>query len=234
MLEKSHEGIPIYLPRKLEVFSITPPATSPPAKGITRMDLEPHENKQKQPMGITCPMASVLAIAVGLTRLIPHPWNLTPSGAAELFSGARLRSWHAFALPLGVRLLTDLILFPVYLPQLSKPYLYLSMLPFVYASIFINVLLGRLLSRTESPWKIGMFAVLASAQFFVVTNFGTWLGSEMYPLTPPGLLACYEAGLPFFRMTFLGDLLFSSVLFGAHAWLSRTSFPAERVPAPAK
>jgi len=166
--------------------------------------------------------------------LIPHPWNLTPSGAVELFSGARLRSWHAFALPLGVRMLTDLILFPIYRPLITKPYLYLTMLPFVYASIVINVLLGRMLSRTESPWRIGALAMLASVQFFLLTNFGTWIGSPMYPLSPAGLISCFELGLPFFRATFLSDLLFSGVLFGLHAWLARTAFPAERVPALAK
>ena len=71
--------------------------------------------------------------------------------------------------------------------------------------------------------------MIASLQFFLVTNFGVWLMWSMYPHTPTGLLGCYEAGLPFFRNQLVGDLGFAAVLFGLHAWLARTYFVQERV-----
>jgi hypothetical protein len=36
----------------------------------------------------------------------------------------------------------------------------------------------------------------------------------MYAKTVAGLVTCYAAGLPFFRHTLEGDLLYTSVMFG--------------------
>jgi hypothetical protein len=184
--------------------------------------------------GISRPLASGLAVAAGLLRLVPHPLNLTPIGALGIFAGARLRSWHAFALPLFVLAVTDVV---VWLLQGRQFPLFYAALPFVYGSFLINVLIGRLLARTESPVRIGAASLLASVQFFVVTNFGTWLTSALvpgalpsYPPTPSGLLTCYAAGVPFFGSTLSGDLLYCGVLFGLYAVLVRTVFPAERLP----
>jgi hypothetical protein len=197
------------------------------------MGQEARETDSKQPARITRPLATGLALAVGLTRLIPHPWNLSPAYAMELFSGARLRSWQAFAIPLAMRLVTDILLMPIHRLFVTELILYFTFMPFVYLSIVVNVLIGRRLTRTESPLLIGSAAVLASMQFFVVTNFGVWLGSSLYPRTLAGLVACYGAGLFYYLPTLISYLLFSAVLFGAHAWLTRTRFVAERVPEPA-
>jgi formate-dependent nitrite reductase membrane component NrfD len=42
-----------------------------------------------------------------------------------------------------------------------------------------------------------------------------------YPHTFVGLMASYTAGIPFLRNQILGDLFFSSVLFGGFALLQR-------------
>src|SRR5262249_55859843 len=64
----------------------------------------------EQPNVVTRPLASALAVAAGLIRLIPHPWNFPPVGALGLFAGARLRAWHAFALPVALMVVTDSLL----------------------------------------------------------------------------------------------------------------------------
>jgi hypothetical protein len=159
---------------------------------------------------------------------------MTPVGALGLFGGARLRSWHAYVLPLAVMACTDVIL--------GMTLYGYSFNPFVYASFLLNVCIGRLLTGTESPFKIGAASLVCSIQFFLVTNFGVWLTGGLYEHTWAGLLRCYAMGLPFFGPeaplplgffgnTLVGDLSFTAVLFGAHAILSRTAFPAERVPA---
>jgi hypothetical protein len=73
--------------------------------------------------------------------------------------------------------------------------------------------------------RVGAYSLLGSVLFFLVTNFGTWLGSSMYPQTGAGLMAAYVAGLPFFQWTVLGTLFYSTLLFGSFAWL-RTRSPA--------
>jgi len=57
--------------------------------------------------------------------------------------------------------------------------------------------------------------------FFLVTNFGAWLGSPIYPQTGAGLVAAYVAGIPFFQNTLLGTLFYSALMFGSFAALRR-------------
>ena len=44
-------------------------------------------------------------------------------------------------------------------------------------------------------------------------ELGLWAAWNMYPRTVAGLLACYEAGIPFFRHAVTGDLLFTAAMF---------------------
>jgi hypothetical protein len=177
------------------------------------------------------PLALALALGAcllaALLRLFPLEWNFAPVGALALFAGARLRGWLAFALPLALMAATDALL----TLQRSEYTLLHAGTAFVYGSFLLSVLIGRLLTRTENPGLIAAAAVGSSLQFFLVTNFGAWLALPLYPATPAGLLECYAAGLPFYRGTLAGDLLFTVALFGAHAWLSRTAFHEERVGA---
>jgi hypothetical protein len=161
-----------------------------------------------------------------------------PDPVPHTFAGARLKSWHAVAVPVAVMALSDIVLKLTLYPH-HPPFD-----PFVYASFLINVLLGRWLCRTESVSRIGLASVLASVQFFLVTNFGYWLVASSQPDSPitrdlQGLLTSYLAAIPFlnteapplgfFGNMVLGDLCFAGALFGLHAWLARTSFPRERV-----
>ena len=60
-------------------------------------------------------------------------------------------------------------------------------------------------------------ALAGSVSFFLISNFAVWAAWDMYPRTVAGLMACYEAGIPFFRHAVVGDLLFTAVMFGAPA-----------------
>ena len=171
-------------------------------------------------------LALLLVVLGTLSRLLPHPPNMTAVGAASLFSGARLRGGQALLVPLACMLVTDPILGFVYgFRSFSR------VTPFIYAAFLCNVVLGRWLAQTTRLARIGAFALLGSLQFFLLTNFGVWLvgGGHPYPRTLAGLVACYVAALPFFGRTLVGDLGYAAVLFGLHAWLSGRLFPGERV-----
>ena len=75
--------------------------------------------------------------------------------------------------------------------------------------------------------RIGGAALASAILFFVVTNFGVWLSSGMYPPTLAGLAACYVAAIPFFQNTLAGDLFFAALLFGGFA-LAERALPALR------
>ena len=160
----------------------------------------------------TRPLAVGLIVLGALTRLLPHPANMVPVGGLSLFAGARLRGWRALAVPLMMMLVTD--------PLLGG---FSFATPFVYASFLINVWIGMRLRGTESPWKIGGAAAVGATQFFLISNFGTWLGStSFYPHTLPGLMACYVAAIPFYWRTLAGDVFYSAAFFGIYALVRHT------------
>jgi hypothetical protein len=172
-------------------------------------------------------VAVTLAVAAGLLRLFPHAWNFTPMSAIGIFAGARLRGWRAFAVPLGVRIATDLILWQWKYPD-TFPFF-----PFEYLSYVACVMLGWILIRTSSPARIMGMGLIASVVFFLLSNFGAWLQlTDLYPRTYGGLLLSYEKGLPFYRGTLLGDLIYTPVLFGTFYLVTRWLDQKATVPKP--
>ncbi len=145
-----------------------------------------------------------------LSRLLPHPPNVTPVAAMALFAGCHLpdRRW-AYAAPLIAMLSTDVVLG------------FHATLPFVYAAFMLMVGLGRWLARHYAAGNILLACLSGSVLFFVLTNYGVWATQSMYPHTAAGLLECYIAALPFFHHTLLGDLFYTVLLFGAAALLLR-------------
>jgi hypothetical protein len=147
-------------------------------------------------------LLSAILIAAVL-RLVPHPPNFTPIGAMALFSGAFFgRRWLAFAAPLAAMILSDSVLG------------FYSGFWITYLAVALIVLVGWLALSKVSPLRVGGAAVASSVTFFLVSNFGTWALSGMYPHTAAGLAACYAAAIPFFQNTLAGDLFYATLLFG--------------------
>jgi hypothetical protein len=168
------------------------------------------------------PLAIGLTVLGALARMTQR-WNYAPVGAISLFAGARLRGWQAYALPIVLMAVTD--------PLLGG---YSFATPFIYASFLINVWIGSRLRSTEQPGWITAAALGGSAQFFLLSNIGTWLTpGGMYPHTFSGLGACLAAAIPFFRHTLISDLGYTAAFFGLHWLLSRTVVRSERVAATA-
>ncbi|MBZ5608081.1 MAG: hypothetical protein LAP38_07485 [Acidobacteriia bacterium] len=170
------------------------------------------------------PVALSLTVLGSLARLLPHPPNFAPVGAMSLFAGARLPVWQAYLVPLALMAITDPILGAFYgVAAFSKFQI------FMYSSFLISVWLGRRLRSTDNWSRIGAFTVLNSVQFFLVTNFGSWLWFQSYPKTASGLASCYVAAIPFFGWTLAGDVVYTAALFGLYAWLGRSVAARERV-----
>jgi hypothetical protein len=160
-----------------------------------------------------------LTVLGALLRLVPHPPNFAPIGATGLFSGARLKGWQAYLVPLIAMVLTD----PIRSAMEGHYPAYSPMTVIIYASLMIYVFLGRtLLSSSSNPLRIGLVCLLGSTQFFLITNLFIWIGSEIeYPHTFAGLIACYTEAIPFFERTVLGDLFYTAVLMTAYHFLVR-------------
>ncbi len=76
-------------------------------------------------------------------------------------------------------------------------------------TILASTLLRRVRGRRPVVVASTLFGVGASTWFFLWTNFGVWVIGDgaFYPATWAGLLACYGAGLPFYRTMLLGNLV---------------------------
>jgi len=154
-------------------------------------------------------LASMILVAA-LSRLIPHPPNLSSVTAIALFGGAYFSDKRpAFLVPLAALFLSDLVLG------------FYGHMEIVYASFMLIVCIGLWLQKNRSPLAIAGAALASSVLFFVLTNLGVWAFGSLYPMTLKGLIACYVAAIPFFRNTLQGDLLYTFLLFGGFAVLER-------------
>jgi hypothetical protein len=148
-------------------------------------------------------LLAAMILAAAASRLIPHPPNFTPIAAIALFGGAQFSSKRiAFLVPLLGLLLSDLVFgfFPI--------------TPVVYGSFALMVCMGIWMHRRHSVPRIAFAAVASAILFFILTNFGVWAIDNLYPKTVGGLVDCYIAAIPFFQNTLLGNLLYSTLLFG--------------------
>lgn len=159
-----------------------------------------------------------LLIFIGvLGRWIPHPYNFTPIAALALFGGSQIRPWYlSFLIPMGALWFSDLVLMNVTYRAFYSGFSWFGH-TWVYIGFGLVIGLGTLLKKITVKNTIG-FSLGASLIFFLTSNFGVWLGSELYPQNLNGLIACYVAGLPFFGNSILGDLCYTSLFFGSFYW----------------
>jgi hypothetical protein len=154
-------------------------------------------------------IAGGLMLAGVLLRLIPHTANFAPVGAIALFGGAVLPARLAWWLPLGIMVVSDLII------GLHDTVLF-TWLGFTLVGLY------GMLWRDVSNWhRAGLGALGGATIFYIVSNFGVWAAGNMYAHTWQGLIDCYAAGLPFFRTSLAADLTYATILFGLYALATR-------------
>ncbi|HXY04515.1 MAG TPA: DUF6580 family putative transport protein [Terriglobales bacterium] len=153
----------------------------------------------------------LLAIAV---RFMPHPWMFTPVAGSLLFFGARGPRRQIWA-PVALLIASDLLLnrFVYHYQLVSDQWVIFAW----YAAI---LWLGTRLGRNPKILTLVGSALASSISFFLITNFTSWwIGTLPYPRNLSGILMSYQLGLPFFRHSVEGDLLFTMVMFATPAML---------------
>jgi hypothetical protein len=180
------------------------------------------EPSRFKPMTLALVGLGVLAAATALLPQSFRPWNFSAIGALALFASARLGFFRGLIAVAAALVVKDVGVYYIYH---FEPY----PLSWVYFTMYA-VIGYCFLRKTESPLRIGAFTLSASFLFFVISNFVSWLEQALpYGYSLEGFIACYEAGIPFYRATLIGDLTFSGAFFGLHYALSHAYFPAERV-----
>jgi len=168
-------------------------------------------------------LAYLFIIFAVLSRMpfMPHPWNFTPVAAALLYFGAR-GSRRQLWVPFALLAASDVIL-----TKFVYNYVF-SWDHFVTCAWYAAILwLGTRLRDNRGWLAVAGAAAASSVSFFVVSNFAVWACWNMYPKTLAGLMACYDAGLPFFRRGLAGDLLFTAVMFGVPALAAALANPGK-------
>src|SRR6266567_565051 len=140
--------------------------------------------------------------------------NFSPVFAALLFGGAHLRRRDAIWYPIAVLAASDVVLTTVvYRMRIGWGH---SITLLGFAAV---ALIGYWLRKHETVARVGVAALAGPTAFFLMSNFGVWLGghsSRMYPATWDGLITCYVAALPFYRNSLLASVVYTALLFGAN------------------
>ncbi len=141
--------------------------------------------------------ASLLCLAVA-SRFLPHVANFVPIGAFTLFLSAKLNPKYSLAFIILAMAISDLFL------------------GFSFASVFVYLgMLGYVLFGSIAKRGIGFAlgaAVLSALTFYLISNFGVWLG-PWYTHSLAGLIECYTLAIPFFKNTLISDVIFSAIIF---------------------
>jgi hypothetical protein len=182
-----------------------------------------------QKINLRFSVLTALILLCAFSRIIPHMPNFSPLGAIGLFGVAHFtKKWQAFLIPIAATWLSDLfinnVIYGQYYPSFTWFY---QGFYWQYGSYLLITLAGIFILKKINPQTVIIGALTSTTIFFLVSNFGCWIGSNTYPQNIAGLITCYAAGIPFLKGTLLGDLFYSGVLFGAFA-LATYKFPVLR------
>jgi len=156
-------------------------------------------------------MAYWLIVIAVLCRFVPHVHNFSPVYGAVLFGGAHLKRRDLVWFPAVLLGASDFVLTNVIY------HLNIGWLEVVQMAAFASIaLIGNLL-RYRTTWRRLVGASLASSfSFYLISNFGVWLGWNSFPHTWQGLVQCYLAAIPWYRATLISTFVYSGLFFGCY------------------
>jgi hypothetical protein len=83
----------------------------------------------------------------------------------------------------------------------------------VYIPFILSVALGRIILKEATAGKVIFAGLVSGIVFFLLSNFGVWMSGTLYPRTAGGLLEAYYMGLPFFRNTLVGNIVYGLAIY---------------------
>ena len=135
-------------------------------------------------------------ISIIVTRLIPHPPNFTSTIALAFYLPV-LFGVKFIIVVLGAFILSDLV---IGMHQLIF---------FTWASLLLVGYLSKFFKKTYfRPLGITISCIL----FFIISNFGVWLFSDLYTLDANGLITCYTMAIPFLQNSLIGTIIFTLIV----------------------
>jgi len=135
-------------------------------------------------------------IALSASRFIPHPPNFTSLLALSFYIPAVF----------GIRYI-PVVVFALFFTDLIIGFH--STMIFTSGSIILIGLISKYFNKSIMFRISGAF--FGAVIFFVLSNFGVWLGG-LYGYDLNGLLSCYTLAIPFFTNTVISTLFFSILI----------------------
>jgi len=155
-------------------------------------------------------MAYLIIVLSVLSRFVPHVWNFSPVYGALLFGGANLKKRDSVWFPVLLLGVSDIVLTNfIYHMNIGWEEL-IQMAAFASIAVMGWTLRGRF---TASRFTLACLG--APTAFYLISNFGVWLGFHTYPPTWSGLVACYVAAIPFYGRSLASTVLFAGIFFAA-------------------
>ncbi|WP_343674542.1 DUF6580 family putative transport protein [Chitinophaga sp.] len=184
-------------------------------------------------------IAALIFLAI-ISRVITNNlqlWNFNAIGASALFGGMMIRNKRlAYLLPVLTLFVSDLFL-QLFTNVQTFYGPYIGQLFFVYGAFLFTTWIATRIKKADAL-TILIASVGTGVVFYLVTNLGTFLTTNLYPHNLSGLIACYAAGIPFYKEGdlfssfalngILGNIFFSAVLFGAWALIKQISFQPKK------
>jgi hypothetical protein len=155
-------------------------------------------------------MVYLIVILSILARFIPHVSNFSPVYGALLLGGAHLKKRESVWFPVLLLGASDIVL-THFVYHLNVGWTEVIQMA-AFASIAMT---GWTLRRRFTFLRFGVACVAGPSAFYLISNFGVWLGFHHYPLTWKGLVACYVAGIPYYGRSLASTILFAAILFGS-------------------
>ena len=179
--------------------------------------------KQKKWMIGTNQLFITCILLGGLTRCLPHPANLSPMMGLSVFGVAQLSGrWRHYALPFITYFISDLFLNNVVYRDYFEGFTLIYSGWQYLAYLIIIFLSEKILRPGQNLTRVFTSSLIGTLVFFIISNFGVWATGEIYPKSFPGLITCYIAGLPFLKVSMIGNFLSTVIFFGIFTWLQKT------------
>jgi hypothetical protein len=144
-----------------------------------------------------------VAARIFLVEFVQIP-NFEIVTALALVAGVFLGGSFILIVPLGIIAISD-----IYLGNTSI--LIFTWSAFIAIGVFGWLLRKRKAFNCHFVAQMTAMGIISSLFFYIYTNFGWWLLTNMYPPTFEGLIYCYIAALPFLKTNLLGNLFFVPV-----------------------
>ena len=145
-----------------------------------------------------------------LSRFIPHVPQFSPVFGALLLGGAHLRKRDSVWFPV-LMLGASNVALTIFVYRMKIDWTELIQMA-AFASIAMT---GWMLRRRLNVLRFGIACFVGPTAFYLISNFGVWLGFHTYPINWAGLMACYLAGIPFYGRSLVSTVVFGGMLF---AW----------------